>query len=461
MGVSFLLGLYLVSGVLGNVLPRQDNKTCNAVDGCSPEITHLWGQYSPYFSLAAESKNIEDDTPSECQVTFVQVLSRHGARYPTSSKGKKYAGLVAGIQRNAKSLTGKYAFLNDWNYTLGQDDLTPFGENQLVESGRKFYHRYEQLARNTVPFIRASGSDRVIASGEKFIEGLQGMKKNDARARADQDIEIDVVIEEGDGFNNTLDHGRCTKFENSELGDYVAGNYTQTFAPAIRERLEKDLPGVSLSNDDVLYLMDMCSFETVAKTPDASELSPFCDLFTHEEWRKYNYVQSLKKYYGYGAGNPLGPTQGVGFANELIARLTHSPVRDQTSTNHTLDSNPATFPLNATIYADFSHDNGMIPIFFALGLYNGTKPLSQSTVETAKQANGYSAAWVVPFAARAYIEMMQCSGEKEPFVRALVNDRIVPLHGCTVDEYGRCRRDDFIRGLSFARSGGDWGSCFA
>lgn len=102
----------------------------------------------------------------------------------------------------------------------------------------------------------------------------------------------------------------------------------------------------------------------------------------------------------------------------------------------------------------------MIPFFFALGLYNGTAPLSITKAQSIKETDGFSSAWTVPFGARAYVEMMQCRRDPEPLVRVLVNDRVVPLHGCPVDKLGRCRRRDFVKGLTFARSGGDWSQCY-
>lgn len=451
------------SRVSASPVVNQPSASCNTVGQgyqCFSQISHLWGQYSPFFSLANESA-FPADVPGECRVIFAQVLSRHGARYPTESKSEKYANLVAEIQENATEFTGKYAFLKSYAYELGSENLTTFGESQMADSGVKFYQRYASLARRNVPFIRASGSDRVVASGEKFIEGFEQAKKRDSGAHANQTVPvISVVIPETDGFNNTLDHGVCTAFEDSELSDKVEEKFMAVFAPAIRKRLEADIAGIRLSNDDVVSLMDLCSFETIAATPDASELSPFCTLFSHSEWVQFDYFRSLSKYYGYGAGNPLGPTQGVGFTNELIARLTKSRVHDHTSTNQTLDSNPATFPVDAALYADFSHDNLMMSAFFALGLYNGTKPLSQTTVQSTKETDGYASSWLVPFGARAYIEAMQCSGESDSLVRVLVNDRVVPLHGCKTDELGRCKLNDFVRGLSFARSGGNWDKCF-
>ncbi|KAF9885812.1 hypothetical protein FE257_012283 [Aspergillus nanangensis] len=461
----FLSIVYLFSRASGTPIqyPGPEQGSCNTVDEgyqCFPRTSHLWGQYSPYFSLE-EHSTFPLDVPEDCQITFVQALSRHGARYPTASKSEKYAALIAEIQSNVTSFAGKYAFLKSYNYSLGSDDLTAFGEQQMEDSGVKFYHRYSSLTRTVIPFIRASGSDRVVASGEKFIQGYQSAKQHDPQAKPGHEAPvINVVIPESENFNNTLDHSVCTTFEDSELGDTVEAEFTAIFAPSIRQRLEKGLPGVQLSTDDVISLMDLCSFDTVAATGDGTELSPFCDWFTRKEWTQYDYLQSLGKYYGYGAGNPLGPAQGIGFANELIARLTQLPVQDHTSTNHTLDETRATFPLNATLYADFSHDNSMISAFFALGLYNGTKPLSKTSVESITETDGYSAAWSVPFGARAYVEMMQCRAQKEPLVRVLVNDRVVPLHGCAADRLGRCKRDEFIQGLSFARSGGNWGQCF-
>lgn len=457
----------LIVSVSATPVTSQNASACNTLDGgfqCFSNLSHRWGQYSPYFAVENDA-GLSSDIPPDCQITFAQVLSRHGARFPTDSKGEKYSNLITGIQKNVTSrasFTGKYAFLGSYRYNLGENDLTQFGENQLVDSGVKFYQRYENLTRKTVPFMRASGSNRVIASGEKFGQGFQQAKNKDPHAKRNQTAPaVSVIIEEGEAFNNTLDHGICAKFENSELSDNVKHNFTDIFAPAIRDRLQSDLPGVTLSNSEVIYLMDMCSFDTVARTADASELSPFCHLFTDNEWAKYNYLLSLKKYYGHGAGNPLGPAQGIGYTNELIARLTQAPVHDHTTVNHTLDTNPATFPLNAQLYADFSHDNAMLSIFFAMGLYNSTDTLPRETVTSASESGGYSAAWVVPFGARAYVEMMHCRAEKEPLVRVLVNDRVVPLHGCEVDAMGRCRRDDFVRGLSFAREGGNWGSCFS
>lgn len=154
----------------------------------------------------------------------------------------------------------------------------------------------------------------------------------------------------------------------------------------------------------------------------------------------------------------------MGYVNELIARLTGTAVNDHTSVNHTLDdeSPPYTFPVGNAypLFADFSHDNDMTSVFAALGLFAANHSLSNTTRENEVETNGYSAAWTVPFAARAYFEKMRCGNDdKEELVRAIVNGRVVPLQGCGADKKGRCKLSNFINSMSFAKSGGRWAEC--
>lgn len=459
------------------------NTSCDTVQQgfqCSPDISHYWGQYSPYFAVPPGhgSNHIDNALPQGCTLTFVQILSRHGARDPTSSKTALYAALVDKIHANATSYGPGFEFVEAYEYTLGADQLTAFGQQEMVNSGTKFYERYAALTRAHSPFVRSSGQDRVVESARNWTQGFHAARLADEAANGRPDAyPYDIVtISEDAGSNNTLDHGLCTAFEDgaaSAVGDDAQAEWLAVFAPNITARLNAGLPGAGLADADTISLMDLCPYETVADARGA--LSAWCGLFTAHEWRAYDHYQSVGKYYGYGGGNPLGPTQGVGFANELVARLTGAPVADRTSTNRTLDADPATFPLNRTLYADFSHDNDLTGIFFALGLYdNRTTPaLSTARVQGAEALGGYAASWTVPFAARMYVEKMVCpsasgSGsteeeeeEEEELVRVLVNDRVRPLANCGADALGRCTLGRFVESLGFAREGGDWDLCFS
>lgn len=174
-------------------------------------------------------------------------------------------------------------------------------------------------------------------------------------------------------------------------------------------------------------------------------------------------------------GQALGPVEGVGYINELIARLTSTPVNDTTQTNSTLDASPVTFPLDRTIYADFSHDNQLIAIFSAMGLFKQPGPLDP----TNSLSNGPNRTWVTsqmtPFGGRMVLEKMRCQTQETglghfdqnsslgEFVRILVNDAVQPLEFCagvTLD--GICALDKFVESQRYSTSGGagDWEKCF-
>ena len=418
------------------------------------DISRLWGHYSPQFSVPSD---IDPEIPKDCETSFGLVLSRHGARYPTGKKSVKYNATIARIHKDVTSYSKDYKWIKDYVYELGANDLTRFGQEELYDSGKAFYKRYKDLAKKSEPFIRSSDSERVIMSSYNFTQAFYDSKDKPA---ADKFKDI-LIISEDEGAHNPLHRGLCEAFEDGWASHYkedAKDEFQEVFVPSITKRLNDNLQGAKLTDSETLDLMDLCPFNTV-NTKDAKKQSKFCDLFSTDEWRTYNYYMTLDKYYGYGDGNPMGPTQGVGYVNELIARLTRKPVVDNTSTNKTLDSDPKTFPLDRTLYADFTHDNDMVTIFAAMGLYKDTKALPKDKVVEAFDAGGFSSAWVVPFAARMYVEKLQCKKGKEEYVRVLINDRVMPLKQCGGDKYGRCELGKFVDSLSFARKGGRWDEC--
>lgn len=465
--VALVLVSLLVWSVFADGLGLRNNQpaACDTPEHgyrCRPRISHQWGQYSPFFAVTSE---ITPELPTQCTLNFAQILSRHGARAPTFTKSILYRALVARIQAETTSYGRGYEFLKHYQYSLGSDELTPFGEQEMSNSGAKFYSRYRSLVHQTPPSIRASGQPRVIHSAEQFAQGFHNALTAAADTSTPPPFPYDIlIIPEQPGANNTLNNKLCTAFTTgrySQIGTKAASVFLDKFAPRIADRLNANLPGANLSSVEVPLLMDLCPYQTVASL-GGKTISTFCDLFTPDEWAQYDYYQALGKWYGFGPGNPLGPTQGVGWVNELLARLTGKAVEDNTSTNRTLDGDETTFPLGRKLYADFSHDNDMMTVLGALGVYEDVV-MDNSTMKGPEGNGGFSASWAVPFAARVYVERITCGkggGNREEWVRVLVNDRVMPLKRCGSDALGMCRLDRFVEGLEFARKGGRWDLCF-
>ena len=433
---------------------------------CDPTLSHSWGQYSLFYRVPSD---FPLTVPSLCKVTFVQLLSRHGARFPTADKSAKYNSTISKIKSSATNFTGPYSFLDTYIYDLGAEDLTVLGQQELVNSGVDFFSRYEELAEIKTPFVRAGDQDRVVESARKWSEGYHKAKVASGKD-SDKDYPYGILeISEASDVNNTLHHGLCRKFEQNRTGFAAQMEFGKTFLPGITARLKSDLKIDNIDDLDTLSLMDMCPFTVVAETSfTAAKIlqrrnpssNPVCALFNQSEWEAYDYFQTIGKYYGFGPGAPLGPTQGVGYVNELIARLTTSEVKDRTSVNHTLDASSATFPLDRQIYADFSHDNDMTSIFSALGLFEKVPTLNKDRIMGIEETAGFASSRIVPFGGRILVEKLQCEGTQDEKVRVILNGRVWPLSLCDLDDRGMCNLQEFVQSLRFAKSGGRWDECF-
>ncbi|KIJ69724.1 hypothetical protein HYDPIDRAFT_22894 [Hydnomerulius pinastri MD-312] len=427
------LGYGLATATINNTAPSL---------GFPQSLQQSWAQYSPWFPAATY-----EPPPAGCNIVQVNLLQRHGARYPEKAAGKAMKKSVKKLKRAKKFKDDDLKFVKKYKYALGIDNLVPFGAAQSFDAGQHHFARYSNLVgEDMLPFVRASESDRVMDSARNWTAGF-------AHASNQQYVPVlSVVIPQAS--NDTLDDKMCPKVGTSAL---ETKNWVDVFAPDIADRINHNAPGAKLKNTDIANLMSLCPFDTVAYEAP----SPWCTLFTSDEWKSYEYYGDLNDYYGNGYGQELGRVQGVGYVNELLARLTGQPVQDETQTNHTLDSSPVTFPLDRTFYADFSHDNQMISIYSALGLFVQPHDLNPKKLD--KKRTWFDSR-MVPFSARLITEKLQCmeNGQSGDYVRIFVNDALQPLDFCGATGNGLCTLDNFIESQVYARSNGagDWAHCF-
>jgi Histidine phosphatase superfamily (branch 2) len=147
--------------------------------------------------------------PSECKVTQVHMISRHGERYPTRGMGSVIAQFARNISNH--KFQRQLACLNDWDLTtddwlyspedqLEQETLTgpAAGSLRMFTMGTEFRARYGDVWNFTdhSPIkLWASDSTRVIDSANYFALGFFG---------ADTDTTVEVIPETGDRWGDSL-----------------------------------------------------------------------------------------------------------------------------------------------------------------------------------------------------------------------------------------------------------------
>ncbi|KAH7097925.1 phytase [Auriculariales sp. MPI-PUGE-AT-0066] len=416
-----------------------------------------WGAYSPWQPHGDYS------VPPGCQVKMANVIQRHGARYPTEDFAEHLQEAVKSMQAVPEWKDQLFKFIPSYRYLLGENDLVPFGAKQSFDAGVVAALRYQTLG---LPYVRASDSPRVVYSAKNWTAGYTDVTGHTLPAML-------VIDETGPLTNTTLNNNMCPPAFNHHTND-ERDAWADKAAPKIIKRLRRAaVPPSSLKmqHEELFSLMALCSFDTLSSakfdTPPGQEpTSPWCGLWTEKDIQKFEYWMDIDKYYDTGYGNKLGPVQGIGYVDEILARLTRTPVakwdaHKRTSVNHTLDDNHETFPLDRNFYVDFSHDDQQIvAIVSALQLQKPKRPLSPSKWKPSQE---WVASAIVPYSARLVFEVLECGAEQPQQVRALLNDAVVQLPTpCPADaEHKLCQLDTFVESQKWAESGAQkqWNKC--
>ncbi|KAJ7869626.1 phosphoglycerate mutase-like protein, partial [Mycena leptocephala] len=428
--------------------------------GKSFDLFRKWGNLSPWYSVPRAAFGLDSTagTPETCRVTGLHFLHRHGARYPTAYAS--YGGPANFSSRlNAVAdkwtASGELAFMNEWTYKLGEEVLTPFGRQQLLDLGISMRLKYGFLLKNftesnTIPVFRTESQDRMLASALNFAIGFFGYP-------FEGQYQQSITIEEG-GVNNTLAPYKTCPNVNDPLkadrGRGFVAAWADVYLQNALKRLAPLIEGYELRVEDVYVMQQMCAYETVALG-----YSKFCELFTEEEWDGFDYSLDLFFWYNSGPGFALARSLGIGYVQELVARLTHEPIAEHnSSTNGTLDDSGVTFPLGQALYVDATHEVVVLYVLTALNLTTlaASGPLPADHIPKKRT---YKVSELAPFATNVQFQLLECTSLPGPQIRIIVNDGVVPLtgiEGCGAQKDGMCAVETFVGAMRKIIAGTDW-----
>lgn len=427
----------------------KDNKNTN--------LPRLWGNLSPWFSVPSHGlPKASPQIPDGCKLNQVHLLHRHGARYPTTgAPPSAFATKVHAAVTNGTGFTatGPLSFLNTWKYQLGAELLTPFGREQLFNLGVGFRVKYGELLTNftQLPVWRTTSEDRMIKSALNFAAGFYGVP--DFLFNYNQEI-----IVESDGFNNTLaPYDTCanSNLPFTNFGTNQTAKWVNIYLQPALKRIQKNVKGLNFTVADIYAMQNLCAYEEVALG-----YSAFCDVFTEEEWKGFEYALDLGFWYSNSFGSPVSAAMGIGWVSELVSRLTKTPITvHNTTTNGTLNNDPRTFPLDQTIYVDATHDTVISTIIVALNFTSfaagGPLPTDHIPRDQTFIVNQIS-----PFSSNLVGQVISCPAGNEPtHIRFILNDGVVPLtgiKGCKADKNGLCELGPFITAMRERIGEIDW-----
>ncbi|KAF1349733.1 histidine phosphatase superfamily [Delphinella strobiligena] len=470
-------------------------------------ISQYWGQISPYSDNAENYFGVDDvGLPNGCQIEQVHTLQRHANRFPTSStedgiNDEDFAAKVLNwTEANpSKAFTGPLAFLNTYRYIMGESYLTGEGAATEFSSGVAFWNRYGRTLYNASvgqvtynptaangtarpkPVLRTTSQSRIENSQINWALGFFGTSFQvtpdpTLKNFTDGGLFDVVIIPEGGTENNTLaSYDSCFNDDLNNIG-YIGDSDLYSYIPIYLKnataRIQQYVPaGFNLTTNDTYAMQSICAYEQ-----GYIGQSDFCGLFTEDEWAGFEITLDIEYYFDYSYGNPTGRAQGIGYVQELLARLQNQYITSSNSSvNSTITNNPTDFPLGRPFYADFSHDDILI---------------SRHSIPP-DASRHFNLGHLTPFGARLITEVIGCStpnptafhnhrtqyyptqygynaaNATNKFIRMRLNNGILPLNTirggyCEGRTDGLCAMSRFVasQNASYALSNYDY-ACFA
>ncbi|KAI9667923.1 MAG: hypothetical protein M1821_000743 [Bathelium mastoideum] len=481
-------------------------------------IQQYWGQVSPYADNAENFFGVNDvGLPDGCQIEQAHTLQRHAQRFPTSSmqdgeNDENFASKVKNFtSANPKAaFTGALAFLNSYEYIMGESYLTGIGAATEFQAGVAFWNRYGRTLYNSSigqvsfnasdlgakPVLRTTSQSRIENSQINWALGFFGPSFQftpdpTLSSFVNGSLFDVVIIPEGGTENNTLaSYDSC--FNDDEplvgsLGDYDLYPYIAKYLPAATARLQKYAPeGFTLNTNDTYAMQSICAYET-----NYIGSSDFCPLFTEDEWTGFENTLDIEYFYDYSFGNPTGRAQGIGYLQELLARLKNQYIASSNSSvNSTLDDNGADFPLARPFYADLTHDDIIVSVLTAMSFdyFREAPSLSQYPPDPERH---FRLNTMTPFGGRLITEVIGCadadptpvhnhrtqyyptqygydpSNASHKFIRMRLNNGILPMEtirggDCSYRTDGLCKLESFLASQDNAYSLSNYDyACFA
>ena len=209
-------------------------------------------------------------------------MQRHGARYPLVSELAFITALVEKLGNHSAAIqkahlpSGMEFLKSGYVSTLGHDDLTAPGRQELFDHGVLFAMKYPHLRATS---LLAGGQDRVLESAQWFANGYWGRAWGSLNATA-----FTTIAEDGKTVSWITPMDTCAKWDYN-FGNNATVEWGTVYLPPITRRLNALLPGVGLTDDDVHGALYACAYDLAALGT-----SPWCGAFLPNEIEAFECV---------------------------------------------------------------------------------------------------------------------------------------------------------------------------
>ncbi|ORY25534.1 histidine phosphatase superfamily [Naematelia encephala] len=481
--------LLAVAAVLSSALAAPSQQPFSLPNRIDP-LKHL-SAISPFF-LPTEKPT---PLPPRCSLTRVSLLVRHSSIMGNDDEYEQTMGpfihKIGNLSTDDLPDSGEWSFLREWETPIVEerleelsgrgkkdakklgkyirkqyDDLFPSKKRKSVDEARK--GKKDKKGKDTTYKVWTASSDRDIESAKAYILGSFPRHQSGDDGHGDGEVVqlVKVPNKARDWDRSLTPHKACDAFEKQSSLE-PASKWLDIYAPKVRARLAGTIPGLAekLDDQDILAMQMLCGYETIAQG-----FSPFCHVFTDEEWLDFEYYMDVRFHYMMGYGNDLSPYLGMPWV-KTAKHLLGGKDSDSDSTSddeaNSLQPLPEPkLPPNAShsqlLHPSFTHRESPAFVSVFLNLYNSSTSAHPASHPPSLDHRVPNRDWrtshLVSFLGHVALERFHCKGDGD-YVRAVVNGKHEVMHGCEDGLDGSCRWKTFHDWVDErALRWGDWES---
>ena len=411
---------------------------CSASHG--DDLYGLFSTKTPYSFV--ENDNLNISRPSaECKAFHVNMVHRHGHRYPSSGDLKDFADLSRKINRG-QVVESNLNFSLPWYtpfFKAESSHLTNVGELELYQLSKRIKARFPSIIHDNKyspwkDVFMSTNKERTIHSANAlsagFFEGVGSLAGGKIQP-------ITIVVSPRDPNDKLLHfYDACPNFVSNiadnqqvvaEFMEFQKGQEVQLVKEKIKKKLNLTLLDDDLSYDNLDSIFISCAYEL--SMLNGSMNSGICALLDEEDRKVLDYAHDLEDFYQ--VSNPRNPIT-YAIACHLLDDIMKT-LRDAAAVSKSKSVVRGVFRS--------THSKAVMMMFTLLGLNKQTEPLMHDNYLEMSMNRSFHGTRIAPFSANFYFVLYGCSGDRVK-VQFYWNERLQKLPGCL--SIKDCDLDDFF-----------------
>jgi len=361
--------------------------------------------------------------PDTCSPVQINLLVRHGARFPGEKDINKLDALSEVMHANAAYYNDAYKWMATWKnpYSPKESDLLTYsGQLQLYNLAQRMIKEYPKvMTQQYQPYVydmQCTQKSRTCISGSSFAYSMLQEAGHLAPLKGSfrpsymytESIPLDLKLR---FFDNCPLYVNSVDSNSSAINQYniYRENQVQQAADEVSKKIGV-YPHWNISYADLTLMFKSCGYDIAVN----NNRRHFCTLFDENTTRIMEYATDLDTYYTTGYGYPINYEMACLLLKEMFSI-------------HEAYANGSNTDLLAKFR--FAHAETVMPLVALFGLFKDQSPLLANWTDEQINSRQWRGSQIAPFASNVQTVLYKCSDSYR--VKLLVNEKEYSFPGCS------------------------------